>query len=134
LLKSKLEKFLAKRVLIVFGILAIFSVAYISQRWFALIGLVIGTAFCTIKLGSYVWIFSKILIPKNEIERVTPSIVKSIAGFIANQLILIILLLVSLKINLWVFIGIVVGVLTLPFVILINCLSEVLKITHNNFE
>lgn len=134
MLKSKLERFLAKRVLFIFLILSINCVVFINQRWFALAGLAIGGAFSILKLGSYVWIFSKIISPDTGNEPLKHGVSKSVINFVINQIIAIVVLFVSLKINQWFFIGTVAGILLIPFVILINSFTEALRITHNNFE
>lgn len=134
MLKSKLEKFLAKRVLFIFCVLTIYSVVFIGQRWFALAGLAIGGLFSILKLGSYVWIFSKIISPAIGNEPLKHGIGKSVINFVVNQIIVLLVLFISLKINQWFFIGAVAGILLVPAAIMINSFTEALRITNNNFE
>jgi hypothetical protein len=134
LLKSKLEKFLAKRVLFIFVVLTIYIMVCIRQKWFAFAGLAIGASLSILKLSSYVYIFSKIISPENANESFKHGASKSVINFVLNQIIVLIVLFVSLKFNQWFFIGIVAGILLIPLAIVINSFTEALRITHNNFE
>lgn len=134
MLKTKLEKFVAKRSLIFFIILAILDIVFISNKWYVLVGLILGGVFSNLKFSSYALVFSRILTPKSGNSQPNNFVGSSLILFILNQLVLIPILFIALKLNESFFAGIVAGILLVPFVIFINCITEPLKITHNNFE
>lgn len=134
MLKNKLASFIAKRVLICSILLSIIDLLWIEQRWYTLAGLLLGGAFSVLKFGSYTWIFKKIVSGAASPAQKTSSARSSMLAFLANQIILFPLLLAAYFINHWLFAGMVAGILLVPFVIMVNCVTEVLKITSNNFE
>jgi len=134
LLKSKLEKFVAKRVLIFFVILAILDMVLIKEKWLVLSGLLIGGAFSVFRFGSYSMLFTNLLTPTSDGNTKKHAALKSTLIFILNQSILLLLLFLAMKISSWYFAGIVAGILLVPFVLLVNGITEALSITHNNFE
>ena len=134
LLESKQERFLAKRVAIFALILIIIDLIFIKVKWFALCGLVIGSLLSILKLASYAMVFTKIIFSQAGDNKNKFGAVKTLLNFVINQIIVILALFISIKVNLWLFIGFAAGVLLVPFVIMVNILSEALKITHNNFE
>jgi hypothetical protein len=134
LFKSKIELFIAKRALIFFIVLAISDIIFIAKRWLVLEGLALGGIFSILKFGSYVLVLTKTISPVSGIGQQKHGVRNSVLIFIVNQIILLPLLFISLKINQWFFAGIVAGILLVPLVLFINCITEPLKITHNNFE
>lgn len=139
MLKNKLANFVAKRVLICSVILSIIILVWLGQKWFALAGLLLGSALSIIKFGSYTWLFERILSAAANNSIATGSKRKSSArlsmlGFLANQIIVFPVLFAAYFLNQWFFAGITAGVLLVPFVIIVNCITEALKITSNNFE
>jgi hypothetical protein len=134
LLKTKLEKFVAKRSLIFFILLAILDIVFIHRRWFLLTGLLLGGILSNLKFSSYALVFSKMIAYNNGNSQHRYGTGKSIIYFIMNQLLILPVLFLALKFNLWFFIGVVAGILLVPLVLFINCITEPLKITHNNFE
>ena len=134
MLKSKLEKFVAKRVLIFFIILSILNIVFNEERWYLLFGLMFGGIFSTFKFVAYAVVLKKALTIESENRQVRLGKNSSLLTFIISQLILLPLLFLSLKFNQSFFTGIVIGILLVPFVIFINCITEILKLTHNNFE
>jgi hypothetical protein len=132
LLKNRMAVFIAKRVLICYILLSIIDMIWIEQRWNVLIGLFLGGIFSTVKFGSYTWIINRIT-SINTPQTKNPA-KSSMLFFLVNQLVLLPVLLVAYFINFWFFTGIVAGILLVPFVIMINCVTEASGITHNNFE
>jgi hypothetical protein len=134
LLKSKLEQFIAKRVLIFFIVLAILDIVFINKRWFVLIGLMLGGVLSILKFGSYAMFFEKLIVSVSSNHKKNHGAGSGIIVFVLNQLILIPVMFITMKINYLLFEGFVSGVLLVPFVLLVNCITEVIRITHNNFE
>lgn len=130
MLKSKLERFLAKRVLIVLAILAVLDLILINQRWAVLIGLLIGGIFSLLRLNSMVTLISRLL-SRAEVYSAGR---KSILNFIINQAVIFVMFAASIKLSVYVFGGMVAGVLLVPFVILLNAITEASGITNNSFE
>jgi len=134
LLKSKLERFLAKKAVICLMLMSIIDIIAVKNRWLVLIGLVVGAILSVAKFGSYAWAFRRIIgIDQGDSsKRVGPG--SSITVYVLNQLILLPLLFLIYLLNHWIFAGFVAGILIVPFVIMINSITEVLGITKNNFE
>lgn len=134
MLKTKLEKFVAKRVLIYFMILAILDIVLMENKWYVLLGLFLGGMFSVLKFSSYSFVFSSMIASEIKGSGKSSPVRKSFIIFFINQLVLLPILYLALKYNQWFFIGVVAGILLVPLVILINCVTEPLKLTHNNFE
>lgn len=132
--KTKLEKFVAKRSLIFFLILAILDIVLMKNRWYVLVGMMLGGIFSNLKFSSYAFVFSRIVASASGNSQHSNPIRNSLIIFIINQVVILPLLYIALKFNPWFFIGIVSGMLFVPILIFINCITEPLKITHNNFE
>jgi hypothetical protein len=132
LLKSKMAIFIEKRVLICFILVSIIDIVWIQQRWSVLIGLFSGGIISTMRFGSNTWIINRI-VSVNTPQSKNPAR-SSMLFFLVNQIILLPVLFTAYFINLWFFTGIVAGILLVPFVIMINCVTEASGITHNNFE
>jgi hypothetical protein len=129
-LKGSIEKFIAKRVLIVLILLSILDIIFIKNRWIALAGLFFGALLGMIKLSSMASAITKTL------AQGIPSIAakKSVFRFGINQIVAVLILIILKKIHLWLFIGAASGMLLIPFIITVNCLTEGFGITHNKFE
>lgn len=134
MLNTKLERFIAKRSLIFFVILAILDIVLFKNRWYVLIGLLIGGIFSISKFSSYSLVFSRIIASESRNSHNSHAVRNSLIVFFINQIILLPLLFVAMKFNQWFFIGIVAGILLAPLVLFVNSITEPLKITHNNFE
>ncbi len=134
MLKTKLERFIAKRVLICVILLTIIDLVLLEHKWFVLIGLIPGAIFSLAKFGSYAWVFGKILgvSSKAGLDKLAPG--SSIAVFMLNQFILLPLLFIAYFLHQWIFIGFIAGILLVPFVVMINCMTEGIGITKNHFE
>lgn len=130
MLNSKLERFIAKRVLIFLLILSILDIVFIDQRWIALAGLLIGGVMSLLRLNTMVKAFSRLLGKATKQEAVT----RNVLNYIVNMAAMIVLMVASIKYSLSLFAGVTVGVLLVPAVIFINSFTEALGLTHNNFE
>jgi hypothetical protein len=131
LFKTKLEVFILKRMLITFFLLTVVDFLFVKNWALALIGLTTGGIFRILKFSSYVFVFGSAVSANGRSSQV---VLKSILVFVISQLVVLPLMYAALKINIWLFIGVVTGILLVPFVLFINSITEVLKITHNNFE
>ena len=130
MLSSRLEKFIAKRVLIFFIVLAILVVVFFSHRFFILAGLTVGGVFSILRLNSLTAAFSRILL--QNVDKGAVRIV--VTRFVINSVIAIVLLAASLNFNQWFFGGVAAGIFLVPLVIIVNALTEASGITRNNFE
>lgn len=130
LLKNKLEKFVAKRVLISFAILSILDLIFIHRRWIVLLGLSIGGAFGLLRFGSMVATFSNLICRTAK----DAAVKKSVLWYILNQGVLLILLATAAKFDLWLFAGLAAGILLVPFIMFIFGIAQGLGITHYDFE
>ena len=133
MLKNKLANFIAKRVLVCGALLSVIDLIWIEQRWYALAGLIAGSIFCIVKFGSYSWIFGKIIAAATGNQKGNP-VKTSTIGFLVNQAIVFPILLAAYYIHIWFFTGFIAGVLLLPLIIIVNCVTEVVGLTRNNFE
>jgi hypothetical protein len=136
LLKNKMACFAAKRVLLCCVILSIISIVCFESKWHIVGGLLTGGLLSIIKFASYIWIFKRILSPGIAVTggRGRASASGGVLVFALNQIILLPLLYLSYILSRWFFAGIVAGILLVPFVIMINSITEALGITKNNFE
>lgn len=132
--KSKIELFIAKKAVICLILVSIIDIIAINARWLVLVGLFVGTILSVVKFGSYAWVFGRICSTDqgDPSKRQTPG--SSITVFMLNQLVLLPLLFITYFINHWIFAGFVAGILIVPFVIMINSITEVLGISKNHFE
>ena len=132
--KSKIEQFVAKKAVICLVLLSIIDMIVMDYRWLVLGGLVLGAILSVAKFGSYAWVFDRIcsMDQSGFSKKQAPG--SSITVFMLNQLILLPLLFLAYFLNRWIFAGFVAGILIVPFVIMINSITEVLGITKNHFE
>lgn len=134
MLRNKMACFIAKRVLIWCSILSIIDIIWLKNRWYILVGLLIGGIISIVKFGSYIWVFKRVFAPGIARNGGKAGASGSIVAFALNQIILFPLLYLAYILNHWFFAGVVSGILLVPFVIMINCITEVCGITKNNFE
>ncbi len=130
----KLVVFIAKRVLICYIPMSIIDIALVKQRWIVLLGMLIGVFVSLIRFNSYGLVFERMFLANLEATRKGFSIIISLTIFIMNQLVLFFLLFIAYKVNPYLFAGIFTGVMLLPFMLFVNCLTEATGVTHNNFE
>ncbi len=130
LLKSKLERFIAIRVLILYLVAAAIILVFFRHLPLLLAGLTLGVFLSLLRLNSNAGTLASVLTAPEEGGAVR----KSVTGFIINSLIVIVVLAASLKINQWLFGGVIAGIFFVPLVIIINGITEALGITHNNYE
>lgn len=126
------------------SLLTIIDIVFVKEKWLVLTGLYVGTILSMAKFGSYAWVFGKIIgVGTNASDeggsesrlperRQSPG--SSIIVFTLNQLILLPLLFLAYYLSTRLFVGFVAGILTVPFVILVNSITEALGITKNHFE
>lgn len=129
-LKTKIEKFIAKRVLIVVGLLSIVTIAVLQQKWMVLTGLFAGGIFSILRFGSLSDMITSLLNGGNN----QSAALRSVLSYVLSIITLVILMAASLLYNRWFAAGMITGILLVPFIIFINSLTEGLGITHNNFE
>lgn len=127
---NKLWKFIAKRALVLFILLSTLNIVFMEERWFILAGMLLGGSFGVLKLGSMISTVSSLMLIPDKPDKSKGVIVK----FLINQAVTIMLLAVSISINLWFFAGMTAGVLLVPAAVFINNITEILGITHNNYE
>jgi hypothetical protein len=133
LIKSRLERFIAKRVIIYILLLSIIDVIMLENKWFVLIGLIVGALLSVVKFSCNAWVLAGILgVDQAKRKKLSPGI--SAVLFTFSQLILLPLLFLAYYINQWVFAGFVAGILLVPLVIMINSITEAFGITKNHFE
>jgi len=130
LLKSGLEKFIAKRAAIFYIILVILDLVIVRERWAALAGLTIGGVSGLFKFSSMASVFSALAARHSQLSPALLQLLK----YLVNMTGVIILVGVSLKLNMWLFWGVLSGILLVPSVIMVNGLTEALGITHNGFK
>lgn len=134
MLNRGLTVLIVKRVLICYILLSIIDVVLVKQRWLALFGLSVGAVFGVLKFISYSWVFGRIASGAAAGIRKGAGAGLGILVFAFNQILLLPLLFVAYKFDMWFFTGLVAGILLVPFAIMLNCLTEAIGITHNNFE
>ena len=130
LLKSKVEKFVAKRVAILLCFLSVLDFLILKQKWLVFAGLLAGCASALLRFGLLAASIFKL---SSHSDKKT-ACAKSVTGYIKNLLILSLLLGASLILNKWFAAGVIAGIFTVPFILFLNSLTEGLGITHNNFE
>lgn len=134
MLRNKLVIFTLKRVLFCCILLSIIDIMVVNQRWFAFAGLIIGGAYSVLRFTAYVYVFKVALLPISGTVYKKRYSYGIMATFIVSLILLLPLLYIALKIHQWFFVGTVSGILLVPCVIFINSITEVMRITHNNFE
>lgn len=130
MLATKIERFFAKRALIICSFVAILELTFFREHTIMLAGLAAGTVFSLLRLNSYVSTFSKLFSADGE----TNAVGKVVAKFIVNSFLVIISLTVSVLYDRYFFFGILSGIFTVPLVIILNSITEALGITNNKFE
>lgn len=128
MLKNQLVKFMLKRILMFFLILAVAALVF-PHRWMLMAGLAAGAALGAGRFLSNAWIFKA----ATDTSAAVPSAFLKVLLFIANQGVLLLLLFIFYKLNLWLFIGFISGTLLPPIVIIVNSFTEFLGITKNKF-
>lgn len=134
MLKVKLANFIAKRVLICCILLSTIVLIWFEARWFTLSGLIFGSAYGVVKFGSFAWIFNRIGSSEASAVHKSKLAKEGMLGLLINQILIFPLLLAAYFLNHWFFTGFVAGILLVPFVLMLNSVTEALKITDNNFE
>ncbi len=130
MLKSKYEKYIVKRSLIVLLLFAVMDLVFVDDKIYALCGLLIGSAVSIVKLVLVTALFSKM------ITRLGKGAVvgRSIIVYTASQIVTALLFVFSIIINLALLIGVAEGVLLIPLTIFFICITGGSGIIRNNFE
>jgi hypothetical protein len=126
---NSLEKFIAKRVLIIFGVLVILNLIFVSQRMYVMLGLIIGSIFGFMRFSSLGATISRLVLHDK-----SNTVKETFIRYMVNHVAMIVLCAVSIRYSLWMFIGVIAGVLIIPVIIMINGITEGLGVTHNRFE
>ncbi len=113
-----------------FLLLALLNLLFIQPKWPVLFGLLAGGAFSLLRLSSLASFLSRLLAKgdKSATQR------KGVLNYIIGQFAVVVLLTAAINLSVPLFAGTVAGVLLVPAVIFINSITEILKVTHNNFE
>ena len=130
--KSELEKFVATKAIALLMLFSILDIILLNSRWFVLIGITIGTVLSVFKFISYAWILRKTLCDSLPCAK-NRTVAKCIFVFTVNQLILLPFLFWAYFLNHWLFTGLIAGALSVPFVLMVNIITEALGITKNRF-
>jgi hypothetical protein len=130
LFQSKIEKFLVKRVLLLFVILEVVVILLMKDPQALSAGLFAGGIFSVLRLKAMADLLSRILFEKTTHRHAN----SSIAGFIIAQAAAALLLILALWIHNRAFIGAAAGILLVPAVVTVNSITEGLHFTNNNFE
>lgn len=105
-----------------------------AQKWPVLAGLTLGGLIGILHFRINASLFGKLPVSVGaEAGNPLLSVVKMVV-YAVNQIVFLPLLIVSYMAGMAFFEGVVAGILLVPLVILINSITEVLRITHNNFE
>ena len=126
---SKIEKFVAIRVIIFFAVLAVLNLIFINQRWLVLGGLLVGGLFSLVRFRSLVSVFVNVIAGTGKKKAVK----KTVLNYIINQFITFVLLFIAIKISIWFFWGAAAGVLLVHFVIFITCIVWFVRGTQEDF-
>lgn len=125
-----MQKFLIKRIIILYVILLICDFVFFDKKWIIALGLTFGTIFGIFKFINMSKFMSGILVQEEKKLCLRRILVK----FLSVQLATVFLLAVSIILSKVCFFGIVAGILIIPVIILINGITEGFGITHNNFQ
>lgn len=131
MLVKKLEKKIAKKVVVLFIISAILDIMFLANnRWIVLIGLIVGSVFSLLRFHSSATAFTTMLSKTDGSIKTNQVLIK----YVLNQLMALLILAASLRFSLWLFAGVAAGILFVPFVIMFNSITQALGITRNNYE
>lgn len=131
LLRTRLERFITKSVLIVFVILSIAGMVCIENKYYFFFGLLAGTLLGILRFGAMSNTLSKLL---QKSVCVKQPVFNNILFIILNQLIVVAMLAISLAISIWFFAGMVSGVLSVPFVVFIYSILNGLGILKSYYD
>jgi len=128
--KNKLQKFIFRKVLILFFLLSILSLVFMQNKLIIVSGILLGTVFSLLRFSYMGNTFYSLLMLKNPSMNVN----KSILRYIILQLFTIVFLVILAKYNILYLVSSVVGILSVSLVVVVNSVTEGLGITKNNFE
>lgn len=125
-----MKSFIKTRIIIFYIVLIIAAIILFDNRWNIVIGLSCGTMFGILKNIRTSRFLSNLLSQGDEKLCLGGTLIK----FLSLQIVTVIFMTVSICIDLWSFLGVVAGILLVPAIILVNSITEVLGISHNNFQ
>lgn len=129
MINGQLERFITKRMLILFSILTILDSALLDNKLLFFVGLVLGSLLSLLRFFIMGNALTGLLTLKSESNNK-----KVIIKYIVSQLVALIFFVLAIIVNKWVLLGMMTGILIVPSVVLINSITEGLGLTHNNFE
>lgn len=130
MLRSKLERYVTKRVYLLIIIMSIADIAFIEHRWAALAGLVFGGGFGLLRFGSTAATFT-VLIGQNAQNS---EMKRSLAKYLLNQAATIAMLVASILYDVWLFGGILAGILLVPAVLSVTGIMKGLGLVKTDFD
>jgi hypothetical protein len=130
LLRSKLERYVTKRVLILIVLLSCADIVFIEHRWIVLAGLVLGGIFSLLRFGTTASAFTVLIGRGTQSSAMKRSLVK----YLLNQAATIALLVASILYDVWLFGGILAGILLVPAVLSVTGIMKGLGLAHIDFE
>jgi len=116
--KTEYEKFVIKTAILVLSLIIIIDIMFLSHKWLAIIGLLIGAVFGMLKFGITAALISKI-ISYSERQAVSRNIIMYLICLVLTAVIFF----VSAHIHTYILIGMAEGVLLIPFTLFIICLG-----------
>jgi len=117
-------------MLILYMLLSILGLFFISERWQVLAGFTVATLYSVVRFVLLEYTFASLL--SNDGKNLPVG--RTVFTTAGSYLVLIGIIIVSIKAGIWVFAGTVSGFLLTPAVIVVNGITEALGITRNNFK
>lgn len=130
MLMSKLEKFVAKRVVIFLVVLSLMNLVFMRHKLVISAGLIAGSAVGMLRFSSLAGMLSKLLERDRSANKLKLSVFSCANGYFLT----IALLIISGKLNKCFFLGVVASILIIPAIIMINGFTENFGLTNNHFE
>lgn len=127
---GKLEKFVAKRIIIILAVLSLVNLIFMRQKLVISAGLLAGSAVGMLRFSSLAGMLSKLLETDRSKNKWKFRLFTCISGYFLT----ISMLIISGKLNKWFFAGVVASILIIPAIIMVNCFTENFGLTNNHFE
>lgn len=131
MLQNNLVKFIIKRAIIFYLLISAAILIINNNKWLVIIGLAIGTAISVSKFVICSVAFERTNDLNGNLRR--RSVIMSNFLFVTLELLLFPVLLVAYSYNISLFWGIFAGLIMVAFILVLNVLTETLRITKNNF-
>ncbi|MCX7748872.1 MAG: hypothetical protein N2645_18580 [Clostridia bacterium] len=127
--KGKLEKFILRRVVILFAVLAILTV-FLFKDIYIFFGLLLGTGLSIFRFLSMAAVFSRLMPESAKPLKAQHGVFR----YVLNQVITVLFLIIAIAVKFSLFAGMAVGIMTVPIVVMVNSITEFFKLSNNNFE